>query len=248
MAYRDTVPPGRAHRPGRLPPPRPQRGRRAGLHPAGDVRARSGPLPPCGALRRPPGRGRGADRGGGRGEAEQAYQRLVDIQQAAQGEHRPPPTPRSARYRLSRGPGRGNGARAEFTPLAQRAAPHLAEGFTVHPKLAPAARAPARGAGRGRDRLGARGGAGARLAAREGVPLRLTGQDTERGTFSQRHLVLHDAKTGGAAPIQKLPDAGARSSCTTARSPSWPRWASSTATASRRPSCWCSGRRSSATS
>ena len=29
-----------------------------------------------------------------------------------------------------------------------------------------------------------------------GVPVRLTGQDTERGTFSQRHLVLHDAKTG----------------------------------------------------
>ena len=30
----------------------------------------------------------------------------------------------------------------------------------------------------------------------EGVPIRLTGQDTERGTFSQRHLVLHDADTG----------------------------------------------------
>ncbi|HSJ32621.1 MAG TPA: 2-oxoglutarate dehydrogenase E1 component [Longimicrobiales bacterium] len=29
----------------------------------------------------------------------------------------------------------------------------------------------------------------------QGVPVRLTGQDTERGTFSQRHLVLHDAET-----------------------------------------------------
>jgi len=29
-----------------------------------------------------------------------------------------------------------------------------------------------------------------------GVPVRLTGQDTERGTFSQRHLVLHDAHDG----------------------------------------------------
>jgi 2-oxoglutarate dehydrogenase E1 component len=29
-----------------------------------------------------------------------------------------------------------------------------------------------------------------------GVPVRLTGQDSERGTFSQRHLVLHDASTG----------------------------------------------------
>ncbi|HEY8106633.1 MAG TPA: hypothetical protein VIE46_11025, partial [Gemmatimonadales bacterium] len=39
----------------------------------------------------------------------------------------------------------------------------------------------------------------------EGVPVRLTGQDTERGTFSQRHLVLHDAITGERlAPIQRL--------------------------------------------
>ncbi|HVO36120.1 MAG TPA: hypothetical protein VMT21_11170, partial [Gemmatimonadales bacterium] len=39
----------------------------------------------------------------------------------------------------------------------------------------------------------------------EGVSIRLTGQDTERGTFSQRHLVLHDAKTGARwAPIQHL--------------------------------------------
>jgi 2-oxoglutarate dehydrogenase E1 component len=42
----------------------------------------------------------------------------------------------------------------------------------------------------------------------EGTPLRLTGQDTERGTFSQRHMVLHDAKTGQTVcPIQHLPEA-----------------------------------------
>jgi 2-oxoglutarate decarboxylase len=42
----------------------------------------------------------------------------------------------------------------------------------------------------------------------ESTPLRLTGQDTERGTFSQRHMVLHDAKTGQTVcPIQNLPDA-----------------------------------------
>jgi 2-oxoglutarate dehydrogenase E1 component len=39
----------------------------------------------------------------------------------------------------------------------------------------------------------------------EGTHLRLTGQDTERGTFSHRHLVLHDEKTGLTyAPIQNL--------------------------------------------
>ena len=37
----------------------------------------------------------------------------------------------------------------------------------------------------------------------DGTPIRLTGQDTERGTFSQRHLVFHDATNGQRyAPIQ----------------------------------------------
>ena len=38
-----------------------------------------------------------------------------------------------------------------------------------------------------------------------GTPIRLTGEDTERGTFSQRHLVLHDPKTGYSyTPLQHL--------------------------------------------
>src|SRR5205823_6253956 len=44
----------------------------------------------------------------------------------------------------------------------------------------------------------------------EGIPIRLTGQDTERGTFSHRHDVLHDVTTGGTfTPLQHLDDAGA---------------------------------------
>jgi 2-oxoglutarate dehydrogenase E1 component len=44
----------------------------------------------------------------------------------------------------------------------------------------------------------------------DGIPIRLTGQDAERGTFSQRHLVLHDVKTGEPhAPLEVLPDAAA---------------------------------------
>jgi len=44
----------------------------------------------------------------------------------------------------------------------------------------------------------------------EGKPIRLTGQDSERGTFSHRHLVLHDVRTGeGCVPMQQLPDARA---------------------------------------
>jgi len=42
----------------------------------------------------------------------------------------------------------------------------------------------------------------------EGIPVRFSGQDTERGTFSNRHAMLHDQRTGETyAPIQHLPDA-----------------------------------------
>ncbi|MFY9579275.1 MAG: 2-oxoglutarate dehydrogenase E1 component [Gaiellaceae bacterium] len=42
----------------------------------------------------------------------------------------------------------------------------------------------------------------------EGIPIRLTGQDTERGTFSHRHAVFHDVHTGETyAPLQHLDDA-----------------------------------------
>ena len=44
----------------------------------------------------------------------------------------------------------------------------------------------------------------------EGTPVRLTGQDTQRGTFSQRHMVLHDHRTGREySPVQNLPGAKA---------------------------------------
>jgi 2-oxoglutarate dehydrogenase E1 component len=87
------------------------------------------------------------------------------------------------------------------------------EGFTVHPKLV-------KQLDRRREALAesatsepkidwAHGEALAFASLlTEGTPLRLTGQDTERGTFSQRHMVLHDAKTGQTVcPIQSLPDA-----------------------------------------
>jgi len=44
----------------------------------------------------------------------------------------------------------------------------------------------------------------------EGTPIRLTGQDTVRGTFSQRHQALHDTQTGEQyVPIQHLAGASA---------------------------------------
>lgn len=41
----------------------------------------------------------------------------------------------------------------------------------------------------------------------EGTPVRLSGQDAERGTFAQRHLTLHDPGNGERfLPLQALPD------------------------------------------
>ena len=124
------------------------------------------------------------------------------------------------------------------------------DGFTVHPKLA-------RQLERRREALDDGGidwGHAESLAFAsllvEGIPIRLTGQDTERGTFSHRHLVLHDAQTGERYDA----DAGSsttrrrRSRSTTRRSPSSRASASSTATRPPRPRRSCSGRRSSATS
>ena len=84
------------------------------------------------------------------------------------------------------------------------------EGFTIHPKLAKQLE-------RRRETLDQGGidwGQAEELALAsllvDGIPIRLTGQDTERGTFSHRHLVLHDAENGQAyAPIQNLSGAGA---------------------------------------
>jgi 2-oxoglutarate dehydrogenase E1 component len=44
----------------------------------------------------------------------------------------------------------------------------------------------------------------------DGTAIRLSGQDAERGTFSHRHAVLHDQKTGATfIPLQHLPQAKA---------------------------------------
>ncbi|ANB59353.1 2-oxoglutarate dehydrogenase E1 component [Anoxybacteroides amylolyticum] len=52
----------------------------------------------------------------------------------------------------------------------------------------------------------------------DGIPIRLTGQDSERGTFAQRHLVLHDEKTGKVfSPLHHL--SGSRASFAIHNSP-----------------------------
>ena len=44
----------------------------------------------------------------------------------------------------------------------------------------------------------------------DGTPIRLTGQDSQRGTFAHRHAVLHDSETGEEyIPLHHVPDAKA---------------------------------------
>src|SRR5690606_1843306 len=84
-------------------------------------------------------------------------------------------------------------------------------GFTVHPKLE-------RMLQRRRQAIHDQGGidwahaeclAFASILA-DGTPIRMSGQDSERGTFSQRHLVLHDVNTGEELiPLHRIPQARA---------------------------------------
>ncbi len=144
------------------------------------------------------------DEGRAEEELSSAESRLAEIQAALEAE---PPEPSAAP---------GAPAKAGRSPTTAVAAGQLRAineglltvppGFTIHPKLA-------RQIDRREGALGRRGridwahaealALGSLLL--DGTPVRLTGQDTERGTFSQRHLVFHDATNGQRyAPIQHL--------------------------------------------
>jgi multifunctional 2-oxoglutarate metabolism enzyme len=142
-------------------------------------------------------------------ESERAYQRLVEIQQAFKSSMAKTPA-QERPVRLS-GPGQDvdTSLNPEFLLALNDQLHSWPEGFSVHPKLQKQLE---------RRRTALRQGAGIEWAhaealalgslLTEGIPVRFTGQDTERGTFSQRHLVLHDVTTGATlAPIRNLPGA-----------------------------------------
>ncbi len=160
-------------------------------------------------------------------EAPQAM--LDQVDQAIRAEHdelkeelasagaRELPPPRTPKPRTR--PAIDTGVRLELLEELNEQLLAVPEGFSVHDKLA-------RQLEKRRDALGPEGGvdwghaeslAFATLVL-EAIPVRLSGQDTERGTFSHRHVMLHDSGTGARyAPVQHLE--GARAAATVYNSP-----------------------------
>jgi len=137
-------------------------------------------------------------------DAEAAYQRLATIQQAVKSgaaqsaEDTQRITPRPASEPAT-------AVTADVLTGLNNALLAVPEGFTIHPKLQKQLeRRRALTSKDGIEWAHAESLAFASLLS-QGTPIRLTGQDTERGTFSQRHLVLHDVDSGARyTPIQKL--------------------------------------------
>src|SRR5260221_9925858 len=145
-------------------------------------------------------------------EADAAYAKLTEVQQALKarrsrtsGEER-----RIVRAAVAEPE---TAVAADVLTRVNEALLAFPDGFTVHPKLK-------RQLERRREAITQAGPSGMEWAHAEalafgsllleGSPIRLTGQDVERGTFSQRHLVLHDPTNDRRwAPIQHLPGARA---------------------------------------
>ncbi len=201
------VPQGRRHRHGLLPPPRPQRGRRPQLHAAPDVQGD----------RRPPQRPQALHRGArARGDItlDEAEAALADFQQRLQvalDETRRPS------HRRSRRPGRRrpwaccptsrpawNGRR---WTASSTTSPQYPADFTAHPKLVRQFDARAKLYHEEGEVEWATAEAlafGSLLL--EGTDVRLAGEDTRRGTFSQRHAGLVDYDNGKTwMPLADLP-------------------------------------------
>ena len=209
---------GHRHRRDRLPPLRPQRDRRARLHPAADRRQDQGPPARLRDLRgearrggrRPPRGGRRASPKSGTTEMSDA---LKDLRKKMElGEYEDPTVTTSATGELDRSasPPVDTAVPIEKLRPLNEALIRAPESFTIHRKL----RKPLAKRIDALENGGIEFGHAEALAfaslLTEGVHIRLTGQDTERGTFSHRHLVLHDEKTGlEYCPMQNLEDANA---------------------------------------
>ena len=262
MDFRRDVPARRGHRHVLLPPPRPQRGRRARLHPAADVpgdreaqdasaRATSST---CSSSARSPARRptrspASGPSGSRRSCAERAARRHVP--QAQTLERRLAAATSAARQADARG--RSTTGVPERTTLAaaRSARRRLPEDFHPHPKIESSWTARREMAG---------GEAPLDWAAAEALALRQPGRrrrphPPDRPGQRARHVqppARRPARRPGRPHVHAAAAPGARPG--PRRDPQQPAVggracsASSTATASTAPTGWCSGRRSSATS
>ncbi len=147
-------------------------------------------------------------------EAEQALEDFQARLQSALDETRQAATPAAAVLPTSAPPEAPEppvptGVDREVLEGLARSAVAVPDGFTVHPKLARqfAQRARMFAEGEVDWALGESLALGSLLL--EGTDVRLSGQDTRRGTFSQRHAVLVDFETGTEwVPLAHLDVAG----------------------------------------
>jgi 2-oxoglutarate dehydrogenase E1 component len=141
----------------------------------------------------------------------QAYDHLVHEHQGLRASLAAPRPPEPLPRRIATGFHLVTGVSGDVLTALNDQLLSWPERFHPHPKLSRQfeRRRTAVSSGRGIDWAHAEALAIASLLT-EGVPVRFTGQDTERGTFSQRHLVLHDVENGEIwAPIRNLPGAQA---------------------------------------
>jgi 2-oxoglutarate dehydrogenase E1 component len=87
----------------------------------------------------------------------------------------------------------------------------MPEGFTVHPRLAPQLQRRAQMVETDSIDFGMGEALAIGSLLTEGVAVRMAGQDTRRGTFGHRHIVIVDARTGWQyKPLKQLYDNGGK--------------------------------------
>jgi 2-oxoglutarate dehydrogenase E1 component len=121
-----------------------------------------------------------------------------------------PPPIKEGRLPASRGAEIVTAVPADRLRTLDRALVTAPDGFTIHPKLLKQLERRPRAIEEGGIDWGQAESLAFASLLTEGIPVRLTGQDTERGTFAHRHEVLHDSTTGETyTPIQNLEEAQA---------------------------------------
>ncbi len=106
----------------------------------------------------------------------------------------------------------GTAVTRESLDASARALLELPPGFSIHPKLRRMFETRVNAVTQdGELDWGTAEGLALGTLLSEGVTVRLTGQDSERGTFGHRHAVLHDVETGERyTPLTKLAPEGTR--------------------------------------